>query len=152
MKLKISENEVEPLHLEGRDLRRIITGETVGMRCSSPPTQSTRCGTPCALTYHKNSKKISHGGAKFTADTKGGPYFFIVSYVSCGNSEVNKEFSTNNPVSLVPPCLCEMKFEIKLTRMVPGTIGRIKQLDADWQLRSLDRIIGVTFLRVNKTQ
>ena len=43
MKLKISENEIEPLHLEGRDLRWIITGETVGatqmsiavMRCFS---------------------------------------------------------------------------------------------------------------------
>jgi len=32
MKLKISENEVEPLHLEGRDLRWIITGETVGAK------------------------------------------------------------------------------------------------------------------------
>ena len=32
MKLKISENEVEPLHLEGRDLRWIVTGETVGAK------------------------------------------------------------------------------------------------------------------------
>ena len=32
MKLKISENEIEPLHLEGRDLRWIITGETVGAK------------------------------------------------------------------------------------------------------------------------
>ena len=32
MKLKISENDVEPLHLEGRDLRWIVTGETVGAK------------------------------------------------------------------------------------------------------------------------
>jgi uncharacterized cupin superfamily protein len=32
MKLKISETDVAPLHLEGRDLRWIITGDTVGAR------------------------------------------------------------------------------------------------------------------------
>jgi uncharacterized cupin superfamily protein len=30
MKLKVTEHEIVPLHLEGRDLRWIITGETVG--------------------------------------------------------------------------------------------------------------------------
>lgn len=32
MKLKITEKDIEPLHLEGRDLRWIITGETVGAK------------------------------------------------------------------------------------------------------------------------